>query len=124
MANLFGEKVIAFTRFNKGDQEMFDAEYQAGIVISTYHMITFPGERAKETQARFDWLKNIEWGLLIMDEVQMVAAKTFRDVTDKNIKSRCKLGLTATLVKESDTIDDLRYLIGPKLYESNWQDLV
>ena len=59
---------------------------------------------------------------MIRDEVQMVPANTFRQVTTK-ITSNCKLGLTATLVKEDDKIIDLNFLIGPKLYEANWQDL-
>ena len=29
----------------------------------------------------------------------------------------------ATLVREDDKIADLNYMIGPKLYEANWQDL-
>lgn len=33
------------------------------------------------------------------------------------------LGLTATLVREDDKIEDLNFLIGPKLYEANWMDL-
>ena len=37
--------------------------------------------------------------------------------------SRAKLGLTATLVREDNLVDDLFYLIGPKLYEANWLDL-
>ena len=39
------------------------------------------------------------------------------------IKSHCKLGLTATLVREDALITDLNFLIGPKLYEANWLDL-
>lgn len=39
------------------------------------------------------------------------------------IKAHCKLGLTATLVREDDRISDLNFLIGPKLYEANWLDL-
>lgn len=39
------------------------------------------------------------------------------------IKSHCKLGLTATLVREDSLIKDLNFLIGPKLYEANWLDL-
>lgn len=39
------------------------------------------------------------------------------------IKSHCKLGLTATLVREDSLISDLNFLIGPKLYEANWLDL-
>lgn len=31
--------------------------------------------------------------------------------------------LPATLVREDDKIDDLNFLIGPKLYEANWMDL-
>lgn len=32
--------------------------------------------------------------------------------------------LTATLVREDERITDLNFLIGPKLYEANWLDLV
>jgi hypothetical protein len=46
----------------------------------------------------------------------------FRRVLDRT-KTHCKLGLTATLVREDDKIDDLNFLIGPKLYEANWLDL-
>ncbi len=38
-------------------------------------------------------------------------------------KAHCKLGLTATLVREDNKIQDLNFLIGPKLYEANWLDL-
>jgi hypothetical protein len=33
------------------------------------------------------------------------------------VPSHCKLGLTATLVREDEKIQDLNYLIGPKLFE-------
>ncbi len=39
------------------------------------------------------------------------------------VKAHCKLGLTATLVREDERIADLNFLIGPKLYEANWLDL-
>lgn len=39
------------------------------------------------------------------------------------VKAHCKLGLTATLVREDDKIQDLNFLIGPKLYEANWKEL-
>ena len=39
------------------------------------------------------------------------------------MKAHCKLGLTATLVREDDRIQDLNFLIGPKLYEANWMEL-
>lgn len=33
------------------------------------------------------------------------------------------MSAAATLVREDDKIDDLNFLIGPKLYEANWMDL-
>ena len=39
------------------------------------------------------------------------------------VQSHCKLGLTATLLREDDKIVDLNFLIGPKLYEANWLEL-
>ena len=39
------------------------------------------------------------------------------------IKAHSKLGLTATLLREDDKIEDLNFLIGPKLYEANWMEL-
>ena len=39
------------------------------------------------------------------------------------VNAHCKLGLTATLVREDDRIQDLNFLIGPKLYEANWMEL-
>lgn len=40
------------------------------------------------------------------------------------VQSHCKLGLTATLLREDDKIADLNFLIGPKLYEANWLELM
>lgn len=57
-----------------------------------------------------------------MDEVHVVPAKMFRRVVG-SVKAHCRLGLTATLVREDELISDLNFLIGPKLYEANWMDL-
>lgn len=50
------------------------------------------------------------------------AAKMFRRVLTI-VQAHCKLGLTATLVREDDKIVDLNFLIGPKLFEANWMEL-
>lgn len=63
-----------------------------------------------------------EWGLLVLDEVHVCPALSFQTVVT-TVKAHCKLGLTATLVREDGKIADLDYLIGPKLYEANWMDL-
>lgn len=51
-----------------------------------------------------------------------IPAKMFRRVLTI-VQSHCKLGLTATLLREDDKIADLNFLIGPKLYEANWLEL-
>lgn len=39
-------------------------------------------------------------------------------------KSEALFWISATLVREDERITDLNFLIGPKLYEANWLDLV
>ena len=67
-------------------------------------------------------IKDREWGLMILDEVHVAPAQMFRKVLEI-VNAHCKLGLTATLVREDDKIKDLHFLVGPKLYEANWMDL-
>ena len=69
-----------------------------------------------------EFVNNHEWGLMILDEVHVVPANVFRKVLT-TVAAHTKLGLTATLVREDDKIEDLNFLIGPKLYEANWMDL-
>ena len=92
------------------------------IVISTYSMMGHSQKRSYEAEAIMQWLQNREWGIMVLDEVHTIPAKQFRRVLSR-ISSHCKLGLTATLVREDDKIQDLNFLIGPKLYEANWLEL-
>jgi len=50
------------------------AENEAGIVISTYAMIAFTGKRSDLKEELFNKIKKIDWGLVILDEVQVVPA--------------------------------------------------
>ena len=58
-----------------------------------------------------EFINGTEWGLLLLDEVHTIPAKQFRRVLTE-VKAHCKLGLTATLVREDDKIADLNFLIG------------
>ena len=69
-----------------------------------------------------EFVNSTEWGLLILDEVHVVPANVFRKVLT-TVAAHTKLGLTATLVREDEKIEDLNFLIGPKLYEANWMML-
>lgn len=111
------ESVAVFTSENK---EMFASE--SGLVVSTYSMVANTRNRSHDSQKVMDFLRSREWGFIILDEVHVVPAQMFRRVVT-TIAAHAKLGLTATLVREDDKIDDLNFLIGPKLYEANWMDL-
>jgi DNA excision repair protein ERCC-3 len=107
-------------RFTADSKQKFSGD--AGILISTYTMISHTGKRAFGTQKMIEWVNSHEWGLMILDEVHVVPANVFRRVLT-TVAAHTKLGLTATLVREDDKIEDLNFLIGPKLYEANWMDL-
>ncbi|KAJ2750223.1 DNA repair helicase RAD25 [Coemansia pectinata] len=111
------EQIAVFT----SDQKMpFLGE--AGLVISTYAMVANTRKRSPRGQLMMDFISQHEWGMLLLDEVHVAPAAVFRHVVT-NVAAHSKLGLTATLVREDDKIDDLSFLIGPKLYEANWMDL-
>jgi len=110
-------------------------------------MVANTTNRSHEAKKMMDFLTSREWGFILLDEVHVVPANMFRRVVT-TIKAHSKLGLTgtsgrrlwhggapltdlhvrssgilATLVREDDKIEDLNYMIGPKLYEANWMDL-
>lgn len=93
-----------------------------GILISTFQMVAFRGERNPETQPIMDLIQSRQWGLLLVDEAHMVPAKEWRKAV-QSIQAKCKLGLTATMVREDDKIKDLDTLIGPELYRADWKEL-
>lgn len=107
-------------RFTSDCKEKFSGN--SGIVISTYTMVAYGGKRSYEAKKMMEFIQSVEWGFLLLDEVHVVPANVFRRVLT-TVAAHSKLGLTATLVREDDKIDDLNFLIGPKLYEANWLDL-
>ncbi|XP_042698975.1 general transcription and DNA repair factor IIH helicase subunit XPB isoform X2 [Chrysemys picta bellii] len=99
-----------------------DKPIGCSVAISTYSMLGHTTKRSWEAERVMEWLKSQEWGLMILDEVHTIPARMFRRVLTI-VQAHCKLGLTATLVREDDKIVDLNFLIGPKLYEANWMEL-
>jgi len=107
-------------------------------------MMSYTGERSAQAERPMSWLKDQTWGIILLDEVHTAPAKTFKEVL-MTLKAGCKLGLTATMVREdgimfhgqiggkilsnvyfmfiADKIDDLNFIIGPKLYEANWKEV-
>jgi DNA excision repair protein ERCC-3 len=118
--NIPNENICVFTSDKKDD---IPPESMGGcVLVTTYTMISYGGQRSDKSAEVMEAIRSREWGLLLMDEVHVVPAKMFRRVIG-SVKAHCRLGLTATLVREDDLISDLNFLIGPKLYEANWMDL-
>ncbi|KAI9754716.1 MAG: hypothetical protein M4579_004563 [Chaenotheca gracillima] len=116
-SNINPDNIAIFTSDNKS---LFTGN--TGVIITTYSMVTNSRERAHDSAKMIKFLQSREWGLMLLDEVHVVPAQMFRKVVG-SIKSHSKLGLTATLLREDDKIEDLNFLIGPKLYEANWMEL-
>lgn len=95
----------------------------ACVLISTYGMIGYTGKHSDAGRLVMADISEREWGLVILDEVHVAPADTFMTCMTTRTRSRCKLGLTATLVREDGKIELLNEQVGPKLYEANWLDL-
>ena len=94
------------------------------IVISTYSMLSKKDDLRSEYSRNYvNAIGSVEWGLLVLDEVQVAPAEVFKRAFLTKARSHCKLGLTATLIREDNKIEDLQFYIGPKLYEENWIEL-
>lgn len=63
----------------------------AGILITTYSMITHGQRRSWEAEQTMKWLQAQEWGLVVLDEVHTIPAKMFRRVLTI-VHSHAKLG--------------------------------
>ncbi|OBT78633.1 DNA excision repair protein ERCC-3 [Pseudogymnoascus sp. 05NY08] len=122
------QEFLKWSNINPNDIAIFTSDHKekftrnTGIIVSTYSMVTQTRQRSYDAGKMMEFLQNREWGLMILDEVHVVPANIFRKVTS-SIKTHSKLGLTATLLREDDKINDLNFLIGPKLYEANWMEL-
>jgi DNA excision repair protein ERCC-3 len=102
------------------------------VFITTYSMLTAqraarPADAVVTEDARLtkEILADITggtWGMLLLDEVHIAPAQRFQEVINC-VKHHCVLGLSATLLREDQRIDNLRFLVGPKLYEANWLEL-
>jgi DNA excision repair protein ERCC-3 len=108
--------------FTSGAKEVLPSPSEACVVMTTYSMICHSGKRSESAEVMMRSVTNREWGLMLLDEVHVAPADMFQKVL-QIVNAHCKLGLTATLVREDNKIKDLSFLVGPKLHEANWIDL-
>ena len=88
------------------------------VTIATYQVMT---TRKQGVYAHLDLFDDIDWGLIIYDEVHLLPAPIFRFTAD--IQSRRRLGLTATLVREDGMEGEVFSLIGPKRFDVPWKEI-
>ncbi|MCB8942867.1 MAG: DEAD/DEAH box helicase [Ardenticatenaceae bacterium] len=97
------------------------------VTISTYQTMTYRKRGSKKSDPyeeqfpHFSIFDELNWGLIVYDEVHLLPAPVFSITADLQAKRR--LGLTATLVREDGREEDVFSLIGPKKYDVPWKDL-
>lgn len=77
--------------FHRFTSEAKDKPMGAGILVTTYSMITHGQRRSWEAEQTMKWLQAQEWGLVVLDEVHTIPAKMFRRVLTI-VHSHAKLG--------------------------------
>ncbi|MDE0299996.1 MAG: DEAD/DEAH box helicase [Candidatus Poribacteria bacterium] len=90
------------------------------ITVTTYQILTYR-KRKSTNFVHLGLFSELDWGLIIYDEVHLLPAPVFRMTAE--IQARRRLGLTATLVREDGQEDDVFSLIGPKKYDVPWKEL-
>ena len=90
------------------------------ITVTTYQILTYRKSKSEDF-VHLGIFSEMDWGLIIYDEVHLLPAPVFRMTAE--IQARRRLGLTATLVREDGREDDVFSLIGPKKYDAPWREL-
>jgi DNA excision repair protein ERCC-3 len=96
------------------------------VTITTYQILTYRPRKGGADNLRsqfphFALFDQLDWGLIIYDEVHLLPAPVFRITAE--IQARRRLGMTATLVREDGLEGDVFSLVGPKRYDVPWKDL-
>jgi len=90
----------------------------APVTIATYQILT---TKCKTEYAHLALLNDLDWGLIVYDEVHLLPAPIFKMTAD--LQARRRLGLTATLVREDGKEGDVFSLIGPKRFDAPWKEI-
>ena len=81
--------ICRFTSRKSQRDSFWNFSKDAGILITSYTMISCKKKRNKEVQEALDKLQKVDWGLMIIDEVQLLPADTFSNIVKDKYKSHC-----------------------------------
>ncbi|KAI9013844.1 ribosomal protein S26e-domain-containing protein [Phycomyces nitens] len=94
----------------------------SGVLFTTYTMLMDNKNRSADSKRMSTFIHSTDWGVVILDEVHQVPASGYSKAITK-LKARVRLGLTATMLREDEKIDDLNTIVGPTLYHAKWKEL-
>ncbi len=116
------EEILAKTELTEAEVGEYtgEAKLVRPVTISTYQMLTWRRSKSGEFE-HFELFRQVNWGLVVYDEVHLLPAPIFRVTAE--LQARRRLGLTATLVREDGKEDEVFCLIGPKRFELPWKVL-
>lgn len=127
-AEQFSKEFLRFTNLMASKTGMFAGAKKwpfngpSGVLFTTYTMLVDSKNRTADSKRMSTFIDKTEWGLVILDEVHCVPANNFSKAISK-IKTKVRLGLTATMLREDEKIGDLDTLVGPTLYHAKWKEL-
>jgi DNA excision repair protein ERCC-3 len=114
--------ILEFIDKNKTEDYLVHRAKTAQVVITTYSILAILRPEKQQTNAVvIDALRMRDW-FHVLDETHKVAALQFRSLCT-TFQSHTRLGLSATLVYGDDNVDDLTWLVGPRIYEDVWMEL-
>lgn len=90
------------------------------VTVSTYQVLTWRPDQ-KGPFPHMAVLSEGGWGLVIYDEVHMLPAPVFQ--VTSTLQAVHRVGLTATLVREDGREGEVFSLVGPKRYDSPWDEI-
>ncbi|KAI9246134.1 P-loop containing nucleoside triphosphate hydrolase protein [Sporodiniella umbellata] len=127
-AEQFSKEFLRFTDLMASKTGMFAGAKKwpyngpSGVLFTTYTMLVDSKNRSIDSKRMSTFINKTEWGIVILDEVHCVPANNFAKAIAK-IKTKVRLGLTATMLREDEKIGDLETLVGPTWYHAKWKEL-
>lgn len=127
-AEQFQKEFLRFTTLMASKTGMFAGSKKwpyngpTGVLFTTYTMLVDSKNRTADSKRMSQFIEKTDWGLVILDEVHCVPANNYSKAIAK-IKTKVRLGLTATMLREDEKIGDLDTLVGPTLYHAKWKEL-
>ncbi|KAI8889093.1 DNA repair helicase rad25 [Backusella circina FSU 941] len=127
-AEQFSKEFLSFTTLMASRTGMFAGAKKwpyngpSGVLFTTYTMLVENKNRTADSKRMSQFIDKTQWGLVILDEVHQVPANNYAKAIAK-IKTKVRLGLTATMLREDEKIGDLETLVGPTLYHAKWKEL-